>query len=115
MLTGGGVSEIEALRVPNSSLNNKALENLGTIWHPQVPQAPKTGDRNPQACYNGQVLGQMQGGSSQFQYYPHLLALSKPQKIAGAQPTTKSQSGDFVLTGGGSKRNRSPARPQLHS
>ena len=43
----------------------------------------------------------MQGGSSQFQYYPHLLALSKPQKIAGAQPITKSQSGDFVLTGGG--------------
>ena len=76
---------------------------MGTIWHPQVPQAPKTGDGNPQAYYNGQVLGQMQGGSSQFQYqyYPHLLALSKPQKIAGAQPITKSQSGDFVLTGGG--------------
>ena len=59
-------------------------------------------------------LGQMQGGSSQFQYYPHLLALSKPQKIAGAQPITKSQSGDFVLTGGGVSEIEALRDPQLH-
>jgi hypothetical protein len=55
------------------------------------------------------------GGSSQFKYYPYLLALSNPKKIAGAgafpplrpplghrcAARTKSQSGGFVVAGGG--------------
>jgi hypothetical protein len=55
------------------------------------------------------------GGSSQFKYYPYLLALSNPKKSLGrgrsppcAPPPghrcaarTKSQSGDFVVAGGG--------------
>jgi hypothetical protein len=41
------------------------------------------------------------GGSSKFQYYPHLLALSNPKKNAGVQSEIKSQYGGFVLTGGG--------------
>ena len=39
-------------------------------------------------------LGQMQGGgSSQFKYYPHLLALSNPKKSLGcyAQPNKRRE------------------------
>jgi hypothetical protein len=55
------------------------------------------------------------GGSSQFKYYPYLLALSNPKKTLGrgrfpplrlplghrSAARTKSQSGDFVVAGGG--------------
>jgi hypothetical protein len=55
------------------------------------------------------------GGSSQFKYYPYLLALSNPKKSLGrgrspplrpplghrCAARTKSQSGDFVVAGAG--------------
>jgi hypothetical protein len=53
------------------------------------------------------------GGSSKFQYHPHLLAL-KSQKVAGVQSEIKSQYGGFVLTGGGVSEIEALRDPQLH-
>jgi hypothetical protein len=98
----------------HSSLNNKALKNVGCIWYAPFVIRNKS-------LYQKRILLRFAkapqpfrpGGSSQFQYYPHLLALSNPKKSLGACPEIKSQYGGFVLTGGRVSEIEalSPARP----
>jgi hypothetical protein len=93
--------------IPPPSLNNKALKNVGCIWYTLFVIKNKL-------LYQKRILPRFakapqpfrRGGSSKFQYYPHLLALSNPKKSLGSVRNQKPIRG-LCAHRGGSERNRS--------
>jgi hypothetical protein len=85
----------------NNGLNNKALKDVGCIWYaPFVIENKSLLRRHSAGAFAKAPQPFRPGGSSQFQYYPHLLALSNPKNSLGSCPKSKANTGALCSQGG---------------